>query len=656
MPQRVPKSGQNHEGLNPAGRSRSGTRVPMHQVIARTWRPQRFSDVIGQNHVTRTLQNAIRLGRTGHGYIFSGQRGVGKTTMARLLAKALNCAAGPNPEPCGECDSCQEITAGRAVDVIEIDAASNRGIDAVRELRENTRYAPARDPNKVFIIDEAHQITTEGFNALLKTLEEPPPHVVFILATTEIHELPETILSRCQHFAFHASSFTEILDHLRTICAAEKVDADPEALAALASSAGGSLRDALSHLEQAIAAFGSPLEANAVLRLLGVVPSQMVEEVFAAVRAEDRETLLGVVSRLVDEGFHLPHFCTQLVRAVRNMLVAKVAGPAQHLMETSEEECRRLVEQAAEFSEQDLMRYLEILLHLHQQLRHALEPRFQTELALLKLVEVGRLVSIEELLRQMESGGSAAPGDDGPSRRRSGGSTSGGSTSSGGGTGPGGSTASSGGVKPPEKPPLSPFEQDSLRKKQLSEESATADSSVSVSPSHPEAAPAAPGSGVTSGVASDSVASAVPAESASADATSNATAAGGPGEEIIRRLEERGKVMLSSLLHAAGNWEFGEGEARIATASNGLASVLPPADLQMLETVVSEVIGRKMRVEFVQQPEATPAGGGGAIRAQPGGKAASDPQIENTVRADPEVAEFVKLFRAPVTGIRKWRS
>ncbi len=614
MPQRVPKSGQNHEGLNPAGRSRSGTRVPMHQVIARTWRPQRFSDVIGQNHVTRTLQNAIRLGRTGHGYIFSGQRGVGKTTMARLLAKALNCAAGPNPEPCGECDSCQEITAGRAVDVIEIDAASNRGIDAVRELRENTRYAPARDPNKVFIIDEAHQITTEGFNALLKTLEEPPPHVVFILATTEIHELPETILSRCQHFAFHASSFTEILDHLRTICAAEKVDADPEALAALASSAGGSLRDALSHLEQAIAAFGSPLEANAVLRLLGVVPSQMVEEVFAAVRAEDRETLLGVVSRLVDEGFHLPHFCTQLVRAVRNMLVAKVAGPAQHLMETSEEECRRLVEQAAEFSEQDLMRYLEILLHLHQQLRHALEPRFQTELALLKLVEVGRLVSIEELLRQMESGGSAAPGDDGPSRRRSGGSTSGGSTSSGGGTGPGGSTASSGGVKPPEKPPLSPFEQDSLRKKQLSE------------------------------------------ESASADATSNATAAGGPGEEIIRRLEERGKVMLSSLLHAAGNWEFGEGEARIATASNGLASVLPPADLQMLETVVSEVIGRKMRVEFVQQPEATPAGGGGAIRAQPGGKAASDPQIENTVRADPEVAEFVKLFRAPVTGIRKWRS
>ncbi|HWP84820.1 MAG TPA: DNA polymerase III subunit gamma/tau, partial [Terriglobia bacterium] len=256
----------------------------MHQVIARTWRPQRFSEVIGQRHITQTLQNALRLNRVAHGYVFSGQRGVGKTTMARLLAKALNCHQAPPgglvEEPCGECDSCREVALGRSVDVIEIDAASNRGIDAMRELRENVRYSPARDRYKVFIIDEAHQITTEGFNALLKTLEEPPPHVVFILATTELHELPETILSRCQHFSFHAATFAEILGQLEKICAAENVQADSQALAALAASAGGSLRDALSRLEQAMAAFGAKLEGAAVLRLLGAVPSQLVEEVF----------------------------------------------------------------------------------------------------------------------------------------------------------------------------------------------------------------------------------------------------------------------------------------------------------------------------------------------------------------------------------------
>src|SRR3990172_5095603 len=273
----------------------------MHQVIARTWRPLRFSEVIGQRHITQTLQNALRLNRVAHGYVFSGQRGVGKTTMARLLAKALNCQKGTEPqtEPCGERDSCREIALGRAVDVIEIDAASNRGIDAMRELRENTRYAPARDRYKVFIIDEAHQITPEGFNALLKTLEEPPPHVVFLLATTESHQFPETILSRCQHFAFHAVAFAEIYAHLEKVCAAENVTADPEALAALAASGEGSLRDALSRLEQALAAFGTRLEGPAIRRLLGAAPSQMIEAVFAAIREQNREQVLQTVEPLV---------------------------------------------------------------------------------------------------------------------------------------------------------------------------------------------------------------------------------------------------------------------------------------------------------------------------------------------------------------------
>ncbi|MCH7978493.1 MAG: DNA polymerase III subunit gamma/tau [Acidobacteria bacterium] len=375
----------------------------MYQVLARTWRPRRFSEVVGQKHVTQTLENAIRLGRIGHGYIFSGQRGVGKTTVARLLAKSLNCRKGPIPEACGECDSCQEIAAGRAVDVIEIDAASNRGIDAVRELRENARYAAARDRYKVFIIDEAHQITPEGFNALLKTLEEPPPHVIFILATTEVHQFPDTILSRCQHFNFHAIAFSEILAHLEAVCAGEKIQAQPEALVALARSGEGSIRDSLSRLEQAIAAFGSNLEGPAVARLLGAAPSELLEEVFHAVLAQKRERLLDVVEKLVEEGYQLAHFCSQLVLTARNLLVIRVAGAQPRLLESTAEESERLAAMAQNFTEENLIRFLEILLGLNQELRQSTQPRFHMELGLLKLVDAERLVAIEDLLAQMEN-------------------------------------------------------------------------------------------------------------------------------------------------------------------------------------------------------------------------------------------------------------
>ena len=358
---------------------------------------------MGQRHVTQTLENAIRLSRIGHGYIFSGQRGVGKTTVARLLAKSLNCGKGPIAEACGECDSCREIAAGRALDVMEIDAASNRGIDAVRELRENARYAPARDRYKVFIIDEAHQITPEGFNALLKTLEEPPPHVIFILATTEVHQFPETILSRCQHFNFHAVAFSEMLAHLEAVCAGEKIQAQPEALAALARSGEGSLRDSLSRLEQAIAAFGSNLEGPAVARLLGAVPSELLEDVLHAVLAQKRERLLEVVEKLVEEGYQLAYFCSQLVHTVRNLLVARVAGPQPRLLEATAEESQRLAAMAQNFTEENLTRFLEILLALNQQLRHSTQPRFHMELGLLKLVDAERLIPIEDLLAQMEN-------------------------------------------------------------------------------------------------------------------------------------------------------------------------------------------------------------------------------------------------------------
>ncbi|MBI2819922.1 MAG: DNA polymerase III subunit gamma/tau, partial [Acidobacteria bacterium] len=527
-------------------------------------------------------------------------------------------APGLVEEPCGECDSCREIALGRSVDVIEIDAASNRGIDAMRELRENVRYAPARDRYKVFIIDEAHQITPEGFNALLKTLEEPPPHVVFILATTELHELPETILSRCQHFSFHAAKFAEILGQLEKICAAEKVAADPQALAALAAAAGGSLRDALSRLEQAMAAFGTKLEGDAVLRLLGAVPSQMVEEVFTAVEKQNREQLLNIVARLVDEGYQLPHFCSQLVRSVRNILVAKLAGPQPHLLEASPEETERLAALAEKFSEEDLMRFLDILLDLYQQLRHTMEPRFQMELGLLKLVEAGRLVAIEELLAQMQAPADAAA-ETGGTSLASAGPTAGGSSSQ----GPGGS---------PRTPALSPFERDTLWKKMTSTtsvEQAAASGSESRASAAGAAAEAPPPK----------------AHAASTPHTEAHSREQNWAHEVMRHLEERQRFGLASMLEGA-QWEFGEGEVRIRMTGTGIAKAMPEQDHQTLEQLVSETMGRKIRLRLAEAPQVGAIADKGRRAANAPSKtaAAMDPEVEAQVRQDPEVREFEQLF------------
>src|SRR5579859_7251711 len=241
-----------------------------YQVLARKYRPQKFSEVIGQEHVTRTLKNAIEQGRTAHGYIFSGHRGIGKTTVALILAMALNCRSSEKPvaEPCGICDSCTEVRAGNSVDVIEIDAATNRGIDEIRELREAARYRPARDRFKIYILDEAHQITDAAFNALLKTLEEPPDHIIFMMATTQPEDIPQTIRSRCQHFSFHAVKFDDILAQLRMIAAQEEIDAEDAALSLLAEAGDGSMRDALSILDQAIASASGRVTSDSVRNLV----------------------------------------------------------------------------------------------------------------------------------------------------------------------------------------------------------------------------------------------------------------------------------------------------------------------------------------------------------------------------------------------------
>ncbi len=291
-----------------------------YQVLARKYRPQKFSEVIGQEHVTRTLKNAIAQGRTAHGYIFSGHRGIGKTTVARILAMALNCRSSGKPveEPCGICESCTEIRAGNSVDVIEIDAATNRGIDEIREIREGARYRPARDRFKICILDEAHQITDAAFNALLKTLEEPPDHMVFMLATTQPEDIPQTIRSRCQHFSFRAVRFEEIMNQLRDLSARENIAADEDALAMLAEAGDGSMRDALSILDQAIASSDGRLTAESIRQLVGAAPSGAMEEVMKAVAEGSSDLILRQVDRLIGEGQNPTHFARQMVRFIRN--------------------------------------------------------------------------------------------------------------------------------------------------------------------------------------------------------------------------------------------------------------------------------------------------------------------------------------------------
>ena len=382
-----------------------------YQVLARKYRPQKFSEVIGQEHVTRTLKNAIEQERIAHGYIFSGHRGIGKTTVARILAMALNCRSSDKPvaEPCGICDSCTEIRAGNAVDVIEIDAATNRGIDEIRELREAARYRPARDRFKIYILDEAHQITDAAFNALLKTLEEPPGHVVFMLATTQPEDIPQTIRSRCQHFSFRAVKFEQIVEQLKDLCGRENIQADEDALALLAEAGDGSMRDALSILDQAIASSQGKLSAEAVRQLIGVAPSGILEEIMQAVAASSSEEILQTVDRLLAEGQNPVHFARQLVRFLRNATVAKVAGADSSLLQISSDERARVGRVAELFSEEELTRHLQIMLRTHSELGYRQEQRFHLELGLLKLAHAQRLLPLEQLLSGVETNRPATP-------------------------------------------------------------------------------------------------------------------------------------------------------------------------------------------------------------------------------------------------------
>ena len=388
-----------------------------YQVLARKYRPQRFADVAGQDHVTRTLQNALEQGRIAHGYIFSGHRGIGKTTIARILACALNChriigsPERPTPEPCLTCDACVEIRAGNAVDVIEIDAATNRGIDEIRELRDAARYRPARDRFKIYILDEAHQITDAAFNALLKTLEEPPDHIVFMMATTEPENIPQTIRSRCQHFSFHAVKLDDILGELRGIATHEGVDADEAALSLLAEAGDGSMRDALSIMDQAIASAPvvegkAQLSASEIRQLMGTVPNTVFEEILESIARNDAATVLTTAGRLLDAGNSSSQIARQFVRYLRNCVVAKIAAltddeNTSDLLQISPDERRRAVRSATLFTEEELTRFLNVMLRTFDDLGFRQEQRLHLEMGLIKLVHLQRLIPVDEFLSQL---------------------------------------------------------------------------------------------------------------------------------------------------------------------------------------------------------------------------------------------------------------
>jgi DNA polymerase III subunit gamma/tau len=376
-----------------------------YQVLARKWRPKTFDEVVGQSTVTRTLKNALASGRIGHAFLLSGARGVGKTTTARILAKALNCGRGdgPTPEPCHECASCQEIAAGTSLDVQEIDGATHNGVDQVRELRESARYNPARDRFKIWIIDEVHMLSAGAFNALLKTLEEPPPRVKFIFATTEYHKLPDTILSRCQQYDFRLIPARELVAHLRDVAQGENIKVSDDALARIARSAEGSARDALSLFDQVLSFSGHEVRDEDISALLGLIDRELLLAASRAVLEGDSLALLELMERLSDYGADHRNFVRELILHFREILLVKIA-PAESglLAHVVAEERERLRPLAAAYSEDDLLRTFEVLTKLETDLRLAQDPRVMVELALLKLGHMRRLVPFAELVERVE--------------------------------------------------------------------------------------------------------------------------------------------------------------------------------------------------------------------------------------------------------------
>ncbi|MBN1255080.1 MAG: DNA polymerase III subunit gamma/tau [Deltaproteobacteria bacterium] len=371
-------------------------------VLARKWRPQVFEELIGQDHVTRTLQNAIAAGRLAHAFLFAGPRGVGKTSAARILAKAANCVQGPTQKPCNQCENCKEIAEGSSIDVLEIDGASNTGVDNVRELRENVRYLPSKSRYKIYIIDEVHMLSTSAFNALLKTLEEPPSHVLFVFATTEPHKIPLTILSRCQRFDFKRIPLNLIFERLRAIASAEEVRIDDDALMLIAREAEGGMRDAQSLLDQVISYSGKEIQKDDILTLLGIGDRQILFDLSAAIFEKDAKRCLALIDDLYNRGYDLGQFCKDFLNHFRNLLVMKLEGGKSSVISVPEDEAKELLSQGGGVSFEDLHRLFQILLKGEELMTRTPFPKVVLEMTVVEMARLESLLPLDEILSRVE--------------------------------------------------------------------------------------------------------------------------------------------------------------------------------------------------------------------------------------------------------------
>jgi DNA polymerase-3 subunit gamma/tau len=644
-----------------------------YQVIARKWRPQTFDEVTGQEPITRTLRNAIERERLHHAYLFSGARGVGKTTTARLLAKALNChkSKGATATPCAAddptaCASCREIAEGRSIDVLEIDAASNTGVDNVRDaIIGNVAIAPARDRYKVFIIDEVHMLSGAAFNALLKTLEEPPSRVVFIMATTELHKVPDTILSRCQQFEFRTIATAKIAERLRLIADAEKISVSEEALREIARAGEGSMRDAQSAFDQVISFSGAKIKAEDVETALGIAGREMLTRVTSAIADEKPSEALAVVDELVMRGHDLRNFCRDLLAHLRDLLVAKVAGETGGLQDSTASDRAELARAAENFSEADLVRFFHSLTETESHLRTAAHPRYQLEVGLVKLIEMRRLAPLGQLIERLSALEESLRTGKSPATGRTPPATAppvGGSRSSTGGKREGTTGASR--ASGPATSEVEAYAEPAARVS-ADEVPFSLDYASSTRPASPPVLTLVSTNGPTAESSSKSLSSDAHVKSAAgredehragqgAPAASAAAETGSMIEALKTGLEKRKRMFLVVALEGARKVSFEDEELVVEFAPEAKHlrdNLAKPDSMKMLREVCRELTGRDMGVRIsVKEPGETETD---APLSKQDEARREKQQLREMAERHPAVQELLQTFHGEIVDVRR---